>query len=198
MLGAAAGTGIVLIRPPAEIGARQRGAGDTLRKAIAALGFWPGVATGVPVLAVLPSADVSFGLEAVDDPASPFGKEMRKVYDEVRASHATRGNPSVLIIAEDDADYVAMVASRLPRSRRRRNGCSDRRRSATPDTRGARCRSRDFGLVDVAVGRRGLSDAIKIDRDTNINLIAFVAPESRRDRRIYDADIKRAFEQTKR
>ena len=53
-------------------------------------------------------------------------------------------------------------------------------------------------MVDVAVGRRGLSDAIKIDRDTNINLIAFVAPESRRDRRIYDADIKRAFEQTKR
>ncbi len=199
MLGAAAGTGIVLIRPPAEIGARQRGAGDTLRKAIAALGFWPGVATGVPVLAVLPSADVSFGLEAVDDPASPFGKEMRKVYDEVRASHATRGNPSVLIIAEDDADDVAMVALTLAAvaATTQRVLLIDadlqRRTLAALDAEVG-----DSGLVDVAVGRRGLSDAIKIDRDTNINLIAFVAPESRRDRRIYDADIKRAFEQTKR
>ena len=38
---------------------------------------------------------------------------MRKVYDEVRASHATRGNPTVLIIAENDADDVAMVALTL-------------------------------------------------------------------------------------
>ena len=56
----------------------------------------------------------------------------------------------------------------------------------------------DAGLVDVAVGRRGLTDAITVDRDTNINLVAFVAPGSRRDRRIYDADIKRAFELTRR
>ena len=56
----------------------------------------------------------------------------------------------------------------------------------------------DSGLVDVAVGRRSLSDAITVDRETNINLIAFVAPESRRDRRIYDADIRRAFELTRR
>ena len=56
----------------------------------------------------------------------------------------------------------------------------------------------DAGLVDVAVGRRRLSEAIKLDRDTNISLIAFVAAESSRDRRIYDADIKRAFNETKR
>ena len=47
-------------------------------------------------------------------------------------------------------------------------------------------------------GAGSLSDVITLDRDTNINLMPFVAPESRRDRRIYDADIKRAFEQTKR
>jgi Mrp family chromosome partitioning ATPase len=56
----------------------------------------------------------------------------------------------------------------------------------------------EAGLVDVAVGRRLLSDAITLDRDTNINLIAFVAQASRRDRRIYDADIRKAFDQTKR
>ncbi len=56
----------------------------------------------------------------------------------------------------------------------------------------------EAGLVDVAIGRRLLSDVITLDRETNINLVPFVAPESRRDRRIYDGDIRNAFEQTKR
>src|SRR5579863_292026 len=199
MLGAAAGAGIVFIRPPAEAGARQRGAGETLHKALAALGFWPEAASGIPVLAILPSADVSFALEAVDDPASPFGREMRKVHDEVRASHTAPGSPSVLVIATADEDDTAMVALTLAAvaaaTQRVLVIDADLRRrtlSALDAEEG------DAGLVDVAVGRRGLSDAIKVDRDTNINLIAFVTPESRRDRRIYDADIKRVFEQIKR
>ena len=199
MLGAAAGTGIVLIRPPAAIGARRRGAADTLRKAAAALGFWPGGAAGVPVLAVLPAADVWFGLEAIDDPASPFGKEMRKVYDEVRASHVSRGSASVLVLAADDEDDTATVAltfAAVAAATQRVlliDADLQLRTLAALDAEVG-----DAGLVDVAVGRRGLSDAIKIDGDTNINLIAFVTPESRRDRRIYDADIRRAFELTKR
>ena len=40
----------------------------------------------------------------------------------------------------------------------------------------------DAGLVDVAIGRRLLSDVIKLDRETNINLVPFVTPSSRRDR----------------
>jgi Mrp family chromosome partitioning ATPase len=56
----------------------------------------------------------------------------------------------------------------------------------------------DAGLVDVAVGRRELSDVIVRDRDTNVNLISFVAPNSRRDRPISDADVKQAFDKTKR
>jgi polysaccharide biosynthesis transport protein len=198
MLGAAAGTGIVLVRPPA-IGARQHGVGDMLRQAAAALGFWPGAATGVPVLAVLPAADVSFALHAVDNPASPFAKEMRKVFDEVRASHTARGNPSVLVMAADDEDDTAMVALALAAVAAATqhvlliDADLQRRTLSALDAEAG-----DGGLVDVAVGRRGLSDAIKIDRDTNIGLLAFVTPDSRRDRRIYDADIKRAFEQTKR
>ena len=199
MLGAAAGTGIVLIRPPAAIGARRGGAADTLRKAAAALGFWPGSAAGVPVLAVLPAADVWFGLEAIDDPASPFGREMRKVYDEVRASHVSHGSASVLVLAADDEDDTATVAltfAAVAAATQRVlliDADLQLRTLAALDAEVG-----DAGLVDVAVGRRGLSDAIKIDGDTNINLIAFVTPESRRDRRIYDADIKRAFELTKR
>ena len=201
MLGAAAGTGIVLVRPSAESRMPQplRRSRGTLYKAVAALGWRARAATGFPVLAVLPAGDVSFALETVDDPASPFGKEMRKVYDEVRASHASRGNPSVLVLAADDADDTAMVALTLAAvaAATQRVLLIDadlrRRTLAALDAEAS-----DAGLVDVAVGRRGLSDAVKIDRDTNINLIAFVAPGSRRDRRIYDADIKRAFELTRR
>ena len=56
----------------------------------------------------------------------------------------------------------------------------------------------EAGLVDVATGRRLLSDVITRDRETNINLVSFVSPESRRDGRIVDDDIRRAFDETKR
>ena len=161
--------------------------------------IFPAATHGVPVLAVLPATDVSFGLTEVDDPASPFGREMRKVYDEVQASHTAAGNPSVLVIAADDDDDAATVALTLAAvgAATQRVLLIDAdlqcRTLSAIDADGA-----DAGLVDVAVGRRLLSDAIKLDRDTNINLIAFVTPESRRDRPIQDADIKRAFDQTKR
>ena len=199
MLGAAAGTGIVLVRPPAERRGPRRTPDGALRRTVAALGLRPRAATGVPVLAVLPAADVSFAVEAADDPASPFGKELRKVYDELRASTAARGNPSVLVVAMGDADDTAMVALALAAvaTATERALVIDadlqRRTLAALDAE-----ARDAGLVDVAVGRRSLSEAVTVDRDTNINLIAFVAPDSRRDRRIYDADIRRAFELTRR
>jgi succinoglycan biosynthesis transport protein ExoP len=200
MLGATAGTGIVLVRPQAEVGARRSSVGETLRRALAVTGFWPGgAAAEIPVLAVLPAADVSFGLSAVDDPASPFAREIRKVYDEVRASHLTPGNPSVLIVAcddEDDAAAVTLALAALAAATQRVlviDTDLERRTLTSIDAEQS-----EAGLVDVAVGRRLLSDAITLDRDTNINLIAFVAQASRRDRRIYDADIRKAFDQTKR
>jgi len=54
----------------------------------------------------------------------------------------------------------------------------------------------DAGLVDVATGRRDLSEVIVRDRETKINLLPLVAPGSRRERPIEEADVKRAFEQT--
>ena len=55
----------------------------------------------------------------------------------------------------------------------------------------------EAGLVDVALGRRVLSDIVVRDRETNINLLPFVAANSRRDRSIKDEDIRLAFAQTK-
>jgi Mrp family chromosome partitioning ATPase len=54
----------------------------------------------------------------------------------------------------------------------------------------------EAGLVDVAVGRRLLSETVIRDSDTNLNVIPFVSPNSRRDRRITDEDIRLAFAQT--
>jgi Mrp family chromosome partitioning ATPase len=198
MLGAAAGTGIVLVRP-ATIDTAARGGGEPWRRALAVLGLWGDGANGIPVLAVLPATDVSFALEAADDPTSPLTREMHKVYDELRASHGAHGNPSVLVIAADDKNdgatvvlTLAAVAATTQRVLVIDADLERRTLSALDAEQG------DAGLVDVAVGRRALSEAIKVDRDTNIGLMAFVTPGSRRDRRVYDGDIKSAFAQTKR
>ena len=200
MLGAAAGCGIVLVRPPAASGLGQLDLGEGLRKALAIFGFWPAFAE-VPVLAVLPAADLSFGLHAVEDPGSPFARELRKVYDEVRANHTASGNPSILVVACDDdgadgAATVTLTLAALAAGTQRVlviDADLERRTLAAIDAEPGKA-----GLVDVAIGRRLLSDVITLDRETNINLVPFVSPESRRDRRIYDGDIRKAFEQTKR
>jgi Mrp family chromosome partitioning ATPase len=170
-----------------------------LRQILVAMGFWPAPAPEVPVLATLPEADVSFGLSAADDPTSPFAREMRKVYDELRAAHKGPGNPSLLILAagdEDDAVTVALTLAAVVAATQRVlviDSDLERRTMAAIDAEDS-----GAGLVDVAIGRRLLSDVIKLDRETNINLVPFVTPASRRDRRIYDGDLRRAFEQTRR
>ncbi len=198
MFGAAAGTGIVLLRPPADPSAPVRKTAEPQRK-FAAMRLWRGRRSAVPVLAVLPAADISFGLRAIDDPASPFAREIGKVCDELQASQTTPGSASVLVVAAGEDEEAATVALLLAAT------VAATQRVLLIDA-DLQCRTLsaidadggDAGLVDVAIGRRQLSDVIRLDRETNINLVPFVAARSRRDRRIYDADIKRAFEQTKR
>ncbi len=203
LLGVAAGTGIVVLRASYDEGVPRVGATSALRSKLAraARELWPTVAfsSSIPVLAVLPNVDVAFGLHAVDDPKSRFAMEIRKVYEAVRASHKTRGNPSILVVASDDEDDTAAVALTLAAvaAATQRVLLIDadlkRRTLSAIDAD-----QNEAGLVDVATGRRELSDVIIRDRGTNINLMSFVSPNSRRDRRISDADVKQAFDQTKR
>lgn len=187
---------------------RDGNAGEILRRMLATLGSRmlaatglrpDGATTGIPVLAVLPAADLWFDLSAIDDPASPFAREMRKVHDELLASHAAAGNPSVLVLAADDADDTATVALALAAvaAATQRvlllDADLERRALSAIDAE-----TSDAGLVDVAVGRRLLREAISCDRDTDIDLIALVGPQSRRVGRIHDVDIRRAFAQTRR
>jgi len=213
MLGGACGTGIVIMRSLNEtnkprsrpvVDKPPRRFGETMRN------LWP---ISVPlrmrprrdaypeirVLAELPSADISYGLDAIENPNSRFAREIQKIYDAVRESHGKRANPSVLVVAADDQDDTASVALALAAaiaSTQRVlliDADLQRRTLSAIDADES-----DAGLVDVAIGRRELSEVIVRDRDTNINTVAFVAPNSRRDRPISDADVRQAFDKTRR
>jgi len=201
-VGMAAGAGVVLMRPPPLEDERTGRPGDFIRKAIGIVtgDLWPLAGTPtVPVLAVLPDVDVAFGLSEIQKPASRFASEIRKIYEAVRLSHAASANASVLVLsagAEDGSVTVALCLAATAAATQHVlliDADLERRTLSAIDADDG-----EAGLVDVALGRRLLSDVIKLDRDTNINMAPLVALDSRRDRPIYDADIGRAFEQTKR
>lgn len=211
LLGFASGVGIVIMRETAEDAAprpaktrakpRAKSPANFGRLGAFAKKLWaaPAPPPAIPVLATLPNVDIAFGLDAVEDPHSRFAREIQKVYEAVRSSHKKRGNPSVLVVAADDEDDTASVALMLAAA------AAATQRVLLIDTDLKRrtlsaidADESEAGLVDVAVGRLELSDVIVRDRETNVNLLPFVSPNSRRDRRISDADIKEAFDKTKR
>jgi len=203
LFGLASGSGLVIMRELYDVDTPRIGGpsafGGKLFEVIR--GYWPsaGLSSSIPILAVLPNVDVSFGLDAAEDSKSRFAMELRKVLEAVRVSHKARGNPSILIVAADDDDgtvAVALTLAAVAAATQRVlliDADLERRTLAAIDADQA-----EAGLVDVAVGRRELSDVIVRDQDTNINLASFVSPSSRRDRQISEADVKHAFEQTKR
>jgi polysaccharide biosynthesis transport protein len=207
LLGFASGVGIVIMRETAEEAAprpaktRAKSPANFGRLGAFAKKLWaaPEPPPAIPVLATLPNVDIAFGLDAVEDPHSRFAREIQKVYEAVRSSHKKRGNPSVLVVAADDEDDTASVALMLAAAA----AATQRVLLIDTDLKRRTLSAIDAdeskaGLVDVAVGRLELSDVIVRDRETNVNLLPFVSPNSRRDRRISDADIKEAFDKTKR
>jgi polysaccharide biosynthesis transport protein len=199
-LGVAAGGGLVMMRAsmprpsaprPGAASARQdRGAEPDGEAAAAEL------ATGVPVLAVMPQGE-GFAPQAVQNPRSRVAVAIRQVYDAVQASPVRPGNRSVMVVASgDDADAaaVAVTLAVLGATTQRVlliDADLERRALSAIDADHG-----EAGLVDVAVGRRLLSEAVLSDRDSNLNVIPFISPNSRRDRRITDEDIRLAFAQT--
>jgi succinoglycan biosynthesis transport protein ExoP len=203
LLGFASGVGIVIMQESGEETAPRPAETPSSfgRLSAATKRLWsaPEQPTAIPVLAILPDVDVAFGLDAVGDRHSRFAGEIQKVYAAVRAHHNKPGNPSVLVVAADDEDdtisvALALAAAVAATQRVLLIDADLKRRTLSAIDADAS----EAGLVDVAVGRRKLSEVIVRDRDTNVNLVSFVAPNSRRDRRISDADIREAFDKTKR
>jgi tyrosine-protein kinase Etk/Wzc len=146
---------------------------------------------------VLPGVDTSFE-DVLEDPASRFAMGIRKVYDAVRSTHHKRGNPSILIVASGHGNDTAAIALTLAAvaaaTQRVLLIDADLQRRTLSAIHADQS---EAGLVDVAIGKRLLSDIVVRDRGTNISLLPFVAPNSRRDRPITDNDVRVAFAQTK-
>ena len=203
LIGVGAGSAIVIMRDASGPAWPRAGGTSVLRRKLRSVAkdFRSSAASApsIPVLAMLPNVDTSFGLNAAEDPNSRFAMEIRKVLDAVRASHKTRGNPTILIVTADDEDDTAAVAlafAAVAAATQRVlliDADLQRRTLSAIDAD-----QNQAGLVDVATGRRTLSDVITRDRETNLNLASFVSPNSRRDRPISEADVKQAFDQTKR
>jgi succinoglycan biosynthesis transport protein ExoP len=202
-LGIGAGIAITIFGPPGEETAARPDAGRSLggRPDKVAAGPKPErpARSDVPVLAVLLGADEPPELWALSEPKSRFARDIRKIYEAVRTSHKKGGNPSLLVVAmrseDDDTAAVALNLAAVGALTQRVlliDADLDQRMLTAVDAEQS-----EAGLVDVAVGRRVLSDVVVRDRETNINLLPFVAPNSRRDRRIKDEDVRLAFAQTK-
>jgi Mrp family chromosome partitioning ATPase len=149
------------------------------------------------VLAKVPAVDAAIDSEAAQEPNARFAAGMRKVYETLCANHRKRGNPSVLIVAshdDNDSAAVALTLAALAAAKQRVlliDADLQRRTLSAIDADQS-----EAGLVDVATGRKVLSDVVVRDRATNINLIPFVSQKSRRDRVIEDGDLRAAFAQT--
>ena len=201
-LGVAAGSGIVFMRASQD-GEPSRSSGtdpidDLAGRAAAGKRQVAPRLPAVPVLALLPRFDKTQCLSALNDPKSCVATELQKVHEALRANHKKRGNPSVLVIAwhdEDDAAAVALNLAAVAAVTQRVlliDADLERRTLSAIDADQS-----EAGLVDVAIGRRLLSDVVVRDQATNINVLPFVSPKSRRDREIEDQDIRVAFAQTK-
>jgi len=203
LIGVGAGTGIVLSgSAPAETKPPRSGLGSWfggLKAASAKLRPAAPDTSALPILAVLPNVDVSYGLSAAEDPKSRFASEIQKVIEAIREAHKGRGNPSVLVITstdEDDTVAVALMLAAAATVKQRVlliDADVERRTLSALDADHT-----NAGLVDVAAGRRNLDEIVVRDSDTNINLLPFVAPGSRRNGSLRETDVKKAFEQAKR
>jgi len=203
MIGIAAGTGLVMMRAADDAAPRRAGgSGGFLRGLNRILGdFRPSAValSAIPTLAVLPHADVAFALRAARNPNSRFAAELRKVHEAVYANAEAHRNPSVLVIAADDDDdnLAAALALAAAAAVTQRvllvDADLERRHLAAIDADRNRA-----GLIDVALRRRDLSEVTVHDRETGISLVSFASPQSRRDRRISEADVLDAFDRTRR
>jgi polysaccharide biosynthesis transport protein len=201
LLGLAAGSGLVLLRnafPDAMPRLRRISLPPIKRGNKRDAPPLDELSAGIPVLAKLPGVDGTSSKDSAGEPNFRFAAGIRKVYEAVQANHKKRGNPSILLVAchnDDDTAAVALTLAALAAATQRvlliDADLDQRTLSAIDADRG------EAGLVDVATGRRLLSDAVVRDRDTNISMIPFISAYSRRDRAIKDEDIKIAFAQTK-
>jgi uncharacterized protein involved in exopolysaccharide biosynthesis/Mrp family chromosome partitioning ATPase len=161
--------------------------------------LWSGLrfSRSIPVLAVLPSLDLAFGLRAARASKTPLAADMRGVFAALGTDRARAGRSRILVVSSTDEDDTVLVALALATV-----GAADHRVLLVDVDLDRRTLSAldaeqsDGGLVDVALGRRDLSEVVVRDPETDVNLVPFVSANSRRDRRINEHDLRSAFDRT--
>jgi uncharacterized protein involved in exopolysaccharide biosynthesis/Mrp family chromosome partitioning ATPase len=154
----------------------------------------------LPVLAALRQSDLKQRLLAFHAPGSGFATEIRRLSLMLDMAGGGDSGKSVLIAALDDDDELASaVALNLAAV-----AAADERVlliDADVNRRTIGTMLRDWpkgGLVDVALDRMPLTDAVVRDDRTQISLLPLVSPMTRRHRVVTPTDIKVAFDRTQR
>jgi uncharacterized protein involved in exopolysaccharide biosynthesis len=185
MLGAASGTGLAFLREATD---DRIWSPSTVQEL-----------TRRPLLAVFPDDAKAHHLTAFDDPQSRIADEARNLLYGLRIGRGKGHGRSVLVVgAHDDADAtlvalsLAAVAAASQRVLLVDGDIQRRTITAILDE------PTEAGLVDVAVGRMSLSDAVVRDRKTNISFLPLISPKTRRQGRLDADDIGDAFDETKR
>ncbi len=202
-LGLTAGSGLVLLRDALRGASSGSTAAAVPRRRRRGANHVPAslpdeLSPSVPVLAELPDVGETFGLYVGGDANSRFAAGVRHVYETMRESRHKHGSQTILIVAADgDGDAAAVTLTFAATAAQTEHvllidADMERRTLSAIDAEES-----EAGLVDVAIGRRLLSDVVIRDRATNINLVPFVSPQSRRDRKIRDGDVRAAFAQTR-
>jgi Mrp family chromosome partitioning ATPase len=183
MLGVAGGGGLAFLRDNA--------AGTAVVPAEVSI-------AGVPVIAAVRESDLAKRLLAFNDPGSRFAAEIRRLHEALRAAGPGVGQ-SVLLLAPHDDVATSAVALNLAAVAAMKERVLVIDADVARRTISALSRERpDGGLVDVALDRMPLADAVVRDHETRVNLMPLVSPTSRRHRKITTDDIRAAFDRTRR
>jgi polysaccharide biosynthesis transport protein len=185
ILGAASGTGLAYL---------QEATDDRIWSPSAAQEL-----TRRPLLAVFPGDAKGYHLTAFDDPQSRVAAEARNLLYGLRMGRSKGRGQSVLVVgSHDEADttLVALSLAAVAAASERVllvDGDIQRRTIAAIFDEPT-----EASLVDVAVGRMSLSDAVARDRKTNISFLPLISPKTRRQGKLDPEDIGDAFDEAKR
>jgi len=186
IFGVSAGTGLAFWRGQ---GGRGRATAQYVEE--------PGL--DLPLLAKLPPLAAGHRLSALEDPNGWAGIELRRLYDAVRGGRSRWAGQSILLLAPEDGTGSAAVAINLAVLAAANHNVllidADPQARAIAALLGQR---NEAGLMDVACGRKLLSEAVVRDPKTNINVLPLFANRSSGYGEVGDRDIEGAFVQTRR
>ncbi len=186
VLGVSAGTGLALVRGPRDDDGRSPAVPQ------AAL-------PDFPLLAALPKLSAGHPLKSFEDPNSRPAAEIRKLHETLRGNRKKWTGQSILLISAHDGNEVTAIGFNLAVVAAANQSVllidADVLRQPLS---AIVSQPSQAGLIDVASGRKVLSEAVIRDPQTNISVLPLAAKKGPGYRDIKDEDIKAAFGQTKR